>query len=254
MKQLTIGVILVLLAYGCNQKVTNDLAQLDGKELLENAVKAHGEQLYTGATVRFMMNENDFDLKRDGYNYRYEMSRQTDTATHTAVTYNGGFEFLIDGELVSQGSRMEVIIRNRLSAVAYDFYLPFELLANDAIHRYLGTEIVRGKEYHKVEVTFKQIDIEVPDNRIIMFWIDVKTNEIDFIAKQDGGRETRKQFMAAANKRRQNGLLISDFETYRTKNLNKDVAIDSLGYYYNLGAMQLGRSIIYKNSEVILKK
>ncbi|MEP2935100.1 MAG: DUF6503 family protein [Gilvibacter sp.] len=252
MKQIVVTCFVVLFAFGCKQNTDSATQNNDAKALLQKALQVHGEQLYNAATVTFTINNYDFVLHREGYNYRYEMSRQTDTAKHTAVTFNGGFEYLVDGQLSTQGPRMDNIVKNRLNGVASDFYLPFELTGNDAIHSYEGQEVVRGKQYHKVKVAFKQIDPEVPDNRIFMLWIESKTFEIDFIGKQDGDRTSRKQFAAAANKRRQSGMLITDFENYQTRDKNKDVAIDSLGIYYNGGMMLVGRKTTYQNSDVKL--
>ncbi len=254
MKQLFSICLLVLLLCSCNQnpKVTNK--EFDAKALLLKAVEAHGGDLYKSSTISFELNNYEFLLQRDGYNYVYEMSSQNDTAKFTARTFNGGFKFFVNGEESSQGSRMDGIVGNRLTSVVYDFYLPYELLGNDAIHSYDGQEPVRGKMYHKVRVTFKQIDPEVPDQRIMMLWIDQKTHEIDFIGKQNGDEKSRKQFMAAANKRRQSGMLIFDYENYQTTQHNKDAAIDSLAFLYNAGFMRLGRTTIYDKSEVIINK
>lgn len=254
MKRLFAIILLGLLFTSCAQDAKDNKDNTDAKAILLKALKAHGEALHNAATVTFSLNNYDFVLNREGYNYRYEMSRQTDTAKHTAVTFNGGFEYLVDGVQSSQGPRMDNIVKNRVNAVAFDFYLPYELTGNDAIHTYKGQEIVRGKKYHKVEVTFKQIDPEQPDNRIFLLWIETNNYEIDFIGKQDGDRSTRKQFAAAANKRRLNGMLITDFETYQTQTNNKHVAIDSLGFYYNAGMMLIGRTTIYQDAQVTLNQ
>ncbi|NQX76142.1 DUF6503 family protein [Gilvibacter sp.] len=226
--------------------------QIQPRALLDSAIAAHGGGHYDGATISFGLNNYDFKLKREGYTYDYEMSQEKDGVLHKVNTFNGGLTYKIGDSLVDQGGRQMTLIRERVNNVAYDFYIPYSLTGNDVILEYLGMEDMRLKPYHKLKVSYKQIPGGDPDHRAYILWISKDTYEIDFIAKQNDETSGRKQFMAAAYKRRVNSMLFSDFELYQTAGRNKDVRIDSLGIAYNTGNMQRKAVTTYRDVAVSL--
>lgn len=247
-------IALLLLAvaalFSCEQNTKSDT--LSARALLDSAIVAHGGQKFEGATIEFGLNNYDFALKRDGYNYDYMMYQERDSAMHTVKTFNGGITYHIDDSLVDPGARQITLIRERVNNVAYDFYIPLSFTGNDVVLTYLGQENMRLKPYHKLKVTYKQIEGAEPDERAYVLWMDADTYEIDFIAKQNETTSGRKQFMAAAYKRRVEGLLFSDFELYQTAGRNTDVSIDSLGIAYNSGVMRRKVVTVYKDIKVKL--
>lgn len=239
-----------LVLVSCKQEAQQ--VEISPKALLNSAIEAHGGQLFDGATIAFELNNFQFKLKREGYNYDYQMSSEKDGALHKVKTFNGGVEYFINDSLSDQGGRAQTLLRNRINSVAYDFYIPSSLTGNDIVLTYLGQENMRLKPHHKLKVTYKQIEGAEPDLRAYVLWINAETNEIDFIAKQNDEASGRKQFMAAAYKRRVEGMLFSDFEIYQTPGRNMDISIDSLGLAYNSGVMQRKTVMTYKDIEVLL--
>ena len=191
-------IALLLLAvaalFSCEQNTKSDT--LSARALLDSAIVAHGGQKFEGATIEFGLNNYDFALKRDGYNYDYMMYQERDSAMHTVKTFNGGITYHIDDSLVDPGARQITLIRERVNNVAYDFYIPLSFTGNDVVLTYLGQENMRLKPYHKLKVTYKQIEGAEPDERAYVLWMDADTYEIDFIAKQNETTSGRKQFMA----------------------------------------------------------
>ncbi|WP_420379692.1 DUF6503 family protein [Gilvibacter sp.] len=240
--------LLVGLTQSCEQSAKSEA--IEPRALLDSAITAHGGARYDGATIRFALNNYDFELKREGYTYDYKMSQEKDGALHMVNTFNGGLTYKIGDSLVDHGGRQMTLIRERVNNVAYDFYIPYSLTGNDIVLEYLGTENMRLKPYHKLKVSYKQIPGADPDERAYVLWISADTYEIDFIAKQNEAASGRKQFMAAAYKRRVGGMLFSDFELYQTADRNKEVAIDSLGMAYNSGNMQRKAVTTYMDIEV----
>ena len=246
-------ILLILAGFllqSCRQEAQQP--QITAKALLDSTILAHGGQRVEGATIDFNLNNYSFTLKRDGYNYEYLMGSEKNGELHTARTFNGGIEYKIGDSIVNEFGRQMALVRNRVNSVAYDFYIPYSLTGNDVLLSYLGQEEMRLKPYHKLKVTYKQIEGAEPDLRAYVLWIDAKTFEIDFIAKQNEETSGRKQFMAAAYKRRVAGVLFSDFELYQTPGRNMDVSIDSLGIAYNSGTMRRRSVTTYKDIEVAL--
>lgn len=226
--------------------------KLTAKTILNKAIEAHGGQRYDGATITFDLNDYRFKFHKSGYNYKHQMSSEKDGAYHTATAFNGGMNYRIEDSLVEQNARLQTMIRTRVNNVAYDFYIPYVFTTNDIVLTDLGTEQLRLRNYHKIKVGYKQIEGAEPDLRAYVLWIDTETFEIDFIAKQNDEESGRKQFMAAAYKRKVEGMLFSDFELYQTYGRNLQVPIDSLGIAYNIGNMQRRATTKYENIEVDL--
>ena len=247
-KNLLFLLAFVFVLHSCKQDVA--VVQLDGKTLLNKAIEAHGGDLFKQSTVAFELNNYEFQFTRDGYNYDYSMTRANDTLIATMRAFNGGMEYTENGAVSTQGARMDNIVRNRVNSVAYEFYIPYDFTTNDVVQTYLGDEFMRGRKYHKVKITFKTPEGGTPDLRAFVLWIDAETFEIDFVAKENDSASGRKQFSAAAYKRRVGGMLFSDFEIYQTPGRNREVSIDSIGMAYGAGAMQRVTVTTYKNITV----
>ncbi len=245
MKSLLFTLAAVVLFTSCES--STETKNLDGKTLLNKAIQAHGGDLYSRATIAFDLNKNSFEFTRDGYNYDYKMIRTVDSVTSVGRAFNGGFEFTENGVAKSQGSRTDNMIKNHINSVAYEFYIPYEFTSNDVIQTYLGDEYMRQRLYHKVKISFKTPTGGDPDLRAFMLWLDAETFEIDFVAKENDPNSGRKQFSAAAYKRRVGGMLFSDFEIYQTKGRNREFPLDSIGIAYNAGLMQRSVTTTYKN-------
>lgn len=242
--------ILVLATFllACNSK--EESPEFSGAELIDKAIAAHGGDLYKNATINFELNDYLFEFTRDGYNYNYKMWQDRDTVVIAAHTFNGGIEYTENDSVIDRGARLTNMFKNRINNIAYDFYIPYEFTTNDVIATYLTSEYLRQRLYHKVKISFKTPAGAEPDLRSYMLWIDAESFEVDFIGKENNPNSGKKQFSAAAYKRRVGGMLFSDFELYQTKGRNLDVSLDSLGIAYNMGLMQRRATTTYQDIEV----
>ena len=101
-----------------------------------------------------------------------------------------------------------------INSVLYFFQLPY--LLNDLAVKKTdqGIKQIKGKSYHQIKVSF-QIENGGDDfEDEYLYWIDVNTFEVDYLAYNyitDGGGV---RFRSAINKRRVDGLLVQDYINY----------------------------------------
>ena len=130
----------------------------------------------------------------------------------------------------------------------YFFQLPY--LLNDLAVKKIdqGIKQIKGENYYQIKVSF-QIENGGEDfEDEYLYWIDVNTFEIDYLAYNyitDGGGV---RFRSAINKRRVNGLLVQDYINYAP--LNKKIPLSSLITEFEKGAL-IERSRII-NSDITL--
>jgi len=245
-----LGIFILLFSFFSCKEESKRTAVVDADTLLENTINAHGGNLYKNSIISFKFKSFNYTLKRDDNDYEYQMIREEKDVLKEAKTFNGGFEYFEDGEQKELSARLSSMFTNRINSMAYWIYIPYEFSTNDAIKEYIGKDVLRGNEYHKLKITYRQFEGLPEDDRIYILWIDTKKFEIDFVAVGNLNDTNGKKFYAAGNKRKIKGMLFSDYEMYNTKTKSKEINFEDLGTSYNIGAMLRDNIVTYENISV----
>ena len=231
----------------CNQGAKNQEEQqpdprtvkpnFTAQQLVDRAIEYHGGDKFESAEMTFKFRDYEYRSLQEGgqftldrISYNKAIGKITDRVTNAGYTQvlNDEFEMnIVDS--------MKVKFTNSVNSVHYFARLPYGL--NDAAvqKKLLGTDSIKGKTYHEVEVRFKQEGGGVDFQDVFVYWLDTETGSMDYLAysyETEGGGI---RFRAATNPREINGIRVQDYINYKPKGL--DVALEDLDYLYEQGSL-----------------
>jgi len=244
--------ILLLFIWSCENKASSSQKKTSihkGQEVIDQAIIAHGQHLFENATLSFLFRDKQYSARRSDAEYTYTRSFKNGSALIEDMLINStdfsrkknDVSIEIEKEWAEKYSRS-------INSVLYFFQLPY--LLNDLAVKKIdqGIKQIKGENYYQIKVSF-QIENGGEDfEDEYLYWIDVNTFEIDYLAYNyitDGGGV---RFRSAINKRRVNGLLVQDYINYAP--LNKKIPLSSLITEFEKGAL-IERSRII-NSDITL--
>ena len=244
--------VLLLFIWSCENKASSSQKKTSthkGQEVIDQAIIAHGQHLFENATLSFLFRDKQYSARRSDAEYIYTRSFKNGSALIEDMLINStdfsrkknGVSIEIEKEWAEKYSRS-------INSVLYFFQLPY--LLNDLAVKKIdqGIKQIKGENYYQIKVSF-QIENGGEDfEDEYLYWIDVNTFEIDYLAYNyitDGGGV---RFRSAINKRRVNGLLVQDYINYAP--LNKKILLSSLITEFEKGAL-IERSRII-NSDITL--
>lgn len=244
--------VLLLFIWSCENKTSSSQKKTSthkGQEVIDQAIIAHGQHLFENATLSFLFRDKQYSARRSDAEYIYTRSFKNGSALIEDMLINStdfsrkknDVSIEIEKEWAEKYSRS-------INSVLYFFQLPY--LLNDLAVKKIdqGIKQIKGENYYQIKVSF-QIENGGEDfEDEYLYWIDVNTFEIDYLAYNyitDGGGV---RFRSAINKRRVNGLLVQDYINYAP--LNKKILLSSLITEFEKGAL-IERSRII-NSDITL--
>ena len=244
--------VLLLFIWSCENKASSSQKKTSihkGQEVIDQAIIAHGQHLFENATLSFLFRDKQYSARRSDAEYTYTRSFKNGSALIEDMLINStdfsrkknDVSIEIEKEWAEKYSRS-------INSVLYFFQLPY--LLNDLAVKKIdqGIKQIKGENYYQIKVSF-QIENGGEDfEDEYLYWIDVNTFEIDYLAYNyitDGGGV---RFRSAINKRRVNGLLVQDYINYAP--LNKKIPLSSLITEFEKGAL-IERSRII-NSDITL--
>ncbi|PCE63685.1 hypothetical protein B7P33_10405 [Sediminicola luteus] len=238
-------VLLFVLAFtSCKEKPNAPNAQ----EIVDKAIKACGGDGYTSNRFDFEFRDRQYGLSRDTHG-RKIMTRSWKENDSTLVLdslYRSKMNRHINGKPEVLADSMAFKYANSINSVHYFAYLPYGL--NDAaVHKsYLGSSQIKGKEYHKIKITFSPENGGKDFEDTFVYWINQESYYVDYLAYDyitDGGGV---RFRVAYNERMVNGVRFVDYENYKPKDkaTAKVATMDSL--YLNQGLELLSKIALEK--------
>ena len=244
--------ILLLFVWSCENKASSSQKKIlthKGQEVIDQAIIAHGQHLFENATLSFLFRDKQYSSKRSDTAYIYTRSFKDGSALIEDILINSThFSRKKNGASIEVSKEWADKYGRSINSVLYFFQLPY-LLNDPAVKKIdQGTKQIKGENYYQIKVSF-QIENGGEDYEDeYLYWIDVNTFEVDYLAYNyitDGGGV---RFRSAINKRRVNGLLVQDYINYAP--MNKKIPLSSLITEFEKGAL-IERSRII-NSEITL--
>src|SRR5690606_36083220 len=109
-----------------------------------------------------------------------------------------------------------------VNSVHYFMQLPYGLNDPAVNKRLLEPVSIKGKEYHKIEITFEEADGGVDFQDIFLYWISKDDYNIDYLAYRFFTDQGGIRFRESYNPRVIEGIRFADYKNYRTVNTDVD--------------------------------
>jgi hypothetical protein len=244
--------ILLLFVWSCENKASSSQKKIltyKGQEVIDQAIIAHGQNLFENATLSFSFRDKQYSARRSDTSYAYTRSFKDGSALIEDMLINSThFSRKKNGVSIEVSKEWADKYSRSINSVLYFFQLPY--LLNDLAVKKTdqGIKQIKGESYHQIKVSF-QIENGGDDfEDEYLYWVNVNNYEIDYLAYNyitDGGGV---RFRSAINKRRVDGLLVQDYINYAP--VDKKMSLSNLITQFEKEAL-IERSRII-NSEITL--
>lgn len=214
--KISFGISAFLLMYSCQK-------QPSAQEVIDQAIEVAGGDAYLESIIEFDFREVHYKGRKnkDGFKMSRLFSKDT-VKIYDAMTADV-FVRTINGENVELEDSMVNKYRNSINSVFYFALLPNGLNDEAVQKKYLEKVSIKEKNYHKIEVTFKQEGGGDDFDDVYVYWINTQTNKIDFLAYSFEVNGGGLRFREAYNERYVNGIRFVDYINYKADPNKVDV-------------------------------
>jgi hypothetical protein len=216
--------------------------------IVDRSIEAHGGELFENSIVDFDFRGRHYTLERDHGLFTYYRIFEDSAGTYHDILNNDGFRRTLNDRELEVDDSWARRYTSSINSVAYFAYLPFGLNDPPVIKRYLGEEEIKGKKYHKVQITFQKEGGGEDFDDLFVYWINQDTFLVDFFGYSyvsDGGGI---RFRESSQMQKKNGLTFSNYHNYKASGDFQDVS--SLSMLFTKGELQKLSEINLENLEV----
>lgn len=222
---------MIAITWACNQQPKLSESQA----LIKASINKHGGNKYNSAAISFVFRGRTYTFKNDNGLYEYTLDKVVKAQQYHDTLNNDGFTRYIDGVKQDLSDEDAVKYGNSVASVIYFAQLPYKLEDPAVQSEYLGANLIKGKTYDVVKVTFREEDGGPDHEDIYYYWFDQQSHQMDYLAYKfltDGGGV---RFRSAYNPRTVDGMIFQDYVNYKAP---YETAMDSLPIYFENGELE----------------
>jgi Family of unknown function (DUF6503) len=247
-----ISFVFLTLWMGCSSKVTKtnqpnlSPTELKAQQIIDNAIEAHGGKNYENLNLEFDFRKRHYraEKRSEFFHYEKNYTDKSDKEVHDILN-NESFSRTIDGEPADLTEKQIAGYSNSLNSVIYFVLLPYLLNDPAVTKNYIGEETINGTDYYKIKVTFKQDGGGKDFDDEYLYWINKKTNTMDYLAYNYQVSGGGARFRSAYNIRTVKGIRFADYINY--KPLEKTMDINTFGDLFQNGGLEELSKIVTEN-------
>jgi len=226
---------LILIAMSC--KKTNSKKIETAQDIIDKAIAVSGGAKIDDATVSFRFRNKTYKAFRRFGNYQLERSFVENDKVIIDILDNEKFERFENFEKVKLEDSTLNKYKGSVNSVHYFAALPYGLNAEAVKKKYIDTVRIKGKKYHKIEVTFNEENGGEDFDDVFLYWINVMTYKVDYLAYEYHVNGGGKRFREAYNERIVDQIRFVDYNNY--KPANKTTDLDSFDRLYEENQLKL---------------
>lgn len=185
------------------------------QKILNEAIEAHGGDLYNTANYSFVFRKNTFTFKNDGTNYEYTKKYAKGDSTIYDVLNNGAFSRTINGVEVTLTEKELASGTGSINSVIYFATLPYKLNDGAVNNKFVEKITIKGQEYDVLEITFDQAGGGDDHDDQYYYWVNKNTKKIDYLAYNYSVNEGGVRFRSAYNTSVVDGITFQDYVNYK---------------------------------------
>ena len=223
-----------------------------------NAQSIIDEAIVVAGGDKFNKFDLDFDFRGIHYkatrnNGKFSLERHIKDSLNIFkdIINNDGYKRYVNNYGIVVADSMVPRFIASVNSVHYFSVLPYGLNAPAVNKEYLGDKILKGKNYHKIRVTFNQQGGGEDFEDVFTYWVNVESKKVDYLAysyDEDDGKGLR--FREAYNERIVEGIRFVDYNNYKPK--DESVSVTSLDELFEQDKLKLLSKIELENIRVKL--
>ncbi|MEO1255256.1 MAG: DUF6503 family protein [Bacteroidota bacterium] len=211
------------------------------QQVVDAAIKASGSEKLLSSEVSFTFRGVTYTYTRSEGNYTFSRVRK-DTFNNEMkdiLTNNGLVRYVNQVETDITSEKRDAYAAS-VNSVIYFAFLPLGLNDNAVNKSYISKVNIKGKQYHKIKVTFNQEGGGEDYEDVFYYWFDTEDFSMDYLAysyNEEDGKGMR--FREAFNSRLINGVVIQDYKNLKPK-VKGSVSLEQIDQaYINEGLEEL---------------
>lgn len=236
--------VLASFLWSCKEK------SADANEIVNLAMKAHGSYLLKNSTTTFTFRDVDYQTTRSSGRYSFTRTFITDSDTIKDVKTNSNITRYRNGKTVFVSDSLKKKHDAALNSVIYFAQLPYGLDGLAVIKKYVGAEIIKGENYHKIQVTFKKDGGGEAYEDVFIYWIQKETFLVDYLAYSFCEAECGYRFRESVNRTNHSGVIMQDYKNYKSGIEN--IKLEQLAQLFENGKLELMSEIVNDNVTIRL--
>ncbi len=179
--------------------------------ILNEAILAHGGNLYDSAHYSFDFRDNTYQFKNEGYTYEYSKTvTRTDTIIKDILT-NDGFNRLVNNVTTLLSDKEKESGVGAINSVIYFATLPYKLNDKAVNTIYIDSIQIKDQSYDVIEITFDQAGGGEDHDDEYYYWINKENKKIDYFAYNYSVNNGGVRFRSAYNSRVVDGITFQDY-------------------------------------------
>lgn len=204
---IALGIITITVLNACVQKEDKAI------KIINESISKHGGQLYLDKTVEVTFRKFQLKIDHRKDTFRYERNYPDSTGWVQEVFSNEITYRNVNDERQDLDKKTIDKFQNGINAMVYFIMLPYRLQDEAVLPEYLGKEMIKDVEYHKIRVIFKREGGGQDHEDVYLYWF-TEDYSLDYLAYEYYSDETGRRFREAFNRRDVNGIVFQDYNNY----------------------------------------
>ncbi|MFB9057799.1 DUF6503 family protein [Mariniflexile ostreae] len=200
------------------KEVVSEVVQPSKAEVILNqAINAHGGDLYDSANYTFVFRGNTYQFKNDGKAYEYSKSSQKGDSLIIDRLKNGKFSRTINNDTIALSEKDIKSGTGAINSVIYFATLPHKLKDDAVNETYMGETTIKGKNYSILSISFSQDGGGEDFDDEYYYWIDTDAHTVDYLAYNFHVNQGGVRFRSAYNRSIVDGITFQDYVNYKAE-------------------------------------
>lgn len=247
LKLVAYSVMLVfIMVFSCKKE---NKAQVNADAIINKAIEVSGGSKLDSSILMFSFRDKKYKATRNFGAYTLERAFRDSLNKYNDVLSNNGFQRFINSERIIVADSMASRYSNSVNSVHYFSVLPYGLNDKAVNKLYLGRALIKGREYHKIKVTFNEEGGGEDFEDVFVYWVQTETFKVDYLAYSYAVNGGGMRFREAYNERFVNGIRFVDYNNYKPEN-EKESSVFDLDSLFETGELILLSKIELENVKV----
>ena len=213
LKSFKVLFLFTILILSCEQE-----NKFDPNIIIDKSIAASGGEFVGNTTIDFDFRDRHYKAIRKNGQFQYERVFKDSIGVIKDVLNNQDFQRFINDAYFAVTDRKEKAYTSSVNSVHYFSVLPYGLNDNAVNKTFLEQAKIKGKNYHKIQVTFNKEGGGEDFEDVFIYFINTETLKVDYLSysySESDGIGLR--FREAYNERYVNGIRFVDYNNYKPK-------------------------------------
>ncbi|EPR70601.1 hypothetical protein ADIWIN_3462 [Winogradskyella psychrotolerans RS-3] len=254
-----IVVLLVVLLSSCKNENSNSIKTdnesnqktLTAEDIITKSIAVSGGERFKQSSLKFEFRDTYYQALRKNHEFLLVRVLVKDNDSTFDMLSNVGFERYHNDAFVKLEDSIANVYSASVNSVHYFSVLPYGLNDTAVNKSLLESEQIKGKDYHKIKVTFNEDGGGEDYEDVFVYWVNKETFKVDYLAysyAEVSGIGMR--FREAYNERYVTGLRFVDYNNYKPENTT--IPIGNLAKAFEANELTLLSKIELENIKVDL--